>query len=222
MKKTFIALLTTLLAFSSCIISGPDRVYYEGDSDIHDRINYLDIDWQYGAIIVRYWDRDYISFYEEDSYGRNIERPLRWAVYNKTLKIEYASSTFRYNQAKKLYLNIPEGLVLSDVDIQTTNADVDIDTDAKYIDIDTTNGSVVFSTTYRNTRDIEIGTISGDVELFLPIDANFDCDFDTVSGQLNSEFSLYPVNGDEYRYGSGYTDIEVDTVSGNLTLTIFR
>lgn len=83
------------------------------------------------------------------------------------------------------------------------------------IDLDTVSGSMVLSLN-GNIDSVEIDGVSGDVELYLPEDVEgFDVDFDGVSGRFRSEFSPMD-SGDEY--GNGEIDINVDTVSGDLTI----
>ena len=65
-------------------------------------------------------------------------------------------------------------------------------------------------------------TVNGEVDLYLPLDAGFNLDFDSVSGSLYSDFNLYRDGDSRYGYGNGYTSIDVDTVNSDLYLSIFQ
>lgn len=81
---------------------------------------------------------------------------------------------------------------------------------------DATSGSVSL-TLAAAPRRLEVDTVSGSVELYLPEDAGFTLRFDTVSGELSSDLPCRP-DGKEYVCGSGAGDYTVDTTSGNLAI----
>ncbi len=63
-------------------------------------------------------------------------------------------------------------------------------------------------------KQVKIDTVSGDVGVELPVGTGFELSFDTVSGdEKNSVEMTGNVHGD------GQVDLDVDTLSGNLTLS---
>ena len=223
MRKTIILLLISVLALNSCIYEDPYILFVDGGADIYEYVEDIDIDWNYGSVLICYWDRDYISFYEEDKYSRPIEEPMCHLLKtNGELSIRYSRSSHSGDQYKKLTLYLPEGLIYKSLDIETVNADIDVDMDADYLDFESVNGNIIYSTIYRKTKQIDVDTVNGEVELILPVDAGFNLDFDSVSGRLYSEFNLYSEGDYRYGYGHGYTSIDVDTVNSNLYLSIFE
>ena len=204
--KRFLALFFVAILSTSCVFIDVDRSsYIDGSADIYKVIDEIEIDWDYGTVMVRYWDRDYISFYEEDPNGP-IKDCMCYYVRNRQLFLAYSRYNDTYYQPKKLMVFLPKGVIYRD------------------IDIDTTSGDVVFSTTYRDVEDIDVDTISGNVRLILPIDTSFTCEYDTVRGRLISQFGLFGNLSDKYYYGGPFytTKIDVDTRDGNLELEIYR
>lgn len=89
------------------------------------------------------------------------------------------------------------------------------DSTAEDIDVDTVSCAIVLSVGGA-LESINVDGVSADVDVYLPRDIEgFDVEFDGVSGSFRSEFEpmkLMTV------YGNGEVDIEVDTVSGDLTV----
>ena len=223
MRKTIILLLISVLALNSCIYEDPYILFVDGGADIYEYVEEIDIDWNYGSVLIRYWDEDYISFYEEDKYSRPIEEPMCHLLKtNGELSIRYNRSSHSGDQYKKLTLKLPKGLIYKSLDIETVNADIDVDMYADYLDFESVNGNIIYSTIYRYTKQIDVDTVNGEVDLILPVDAGFNLEYDSLSGKLYSEFNLYRDGDSRYGYGNGYTSIDVDTVNSDLYLSIYE
>lgn len=70
---------------------------------------------------------------------------------------------------------------------------------------------------------INMGTTSGDIDLKLPETADFNLDVSTVSGDIETEFPIMvkgssKKNSLEGTVGDGGNDIEINTISGNVRL----
>ncbi len=65
--------------------------------------------------------------------------------------------------------------------------------------------------------NIEIDTVSGDSELDLPEEPDFELEFDTVSGELYCDLPMRFGDG-EYICGSGRCEIDFDSTSGDITI----
>lgn len=224
MNRIFTLFIIACLA-NSCILHLDKDLYIEGYADIYDNVQNLEIDWHYGAVKVNYWNNDYISFYEEDAYGREIEHSMCYFLRRSTLYLAYTrDNIYHYDQAKTLIVNLPQGSFFRSIDVEAINANIDIDADCDNIDIDTNNGNVTYSTIERDMNEISIDTDNGSVMLYLPVDASFTCEFDTSTGRMYSDFDLrYDYNEDYYFYGNNVfnrTEIEVQTVNGDLDLKV--
>lgn len=90
------------------------------------------------------------------------------------------------------------------------------------ITAETTSGDFTYSGSLASEGRNRISTISGDVNLNLPEDSNFQLNASTVSGDLSSDFELR--DGEESRRsrtgraGSGSAALEIETTSGDVTL----
>ena len=223
MRKTIILLLISALTLNSCIYEDPYILFVDGGADIYEYVEDIDIDWNYGSVLICYWKRDYISFYEEDKYSRPIEEPMCHLLKtNGELSIRYNRSSHSGDQYKMLTLYLPEGINYKSLDIETVNADIDVDMDADYLDFDSVNGNIIYRTIYRYTKQIDVDTVNGEVDLILPVDAGFNLEYDSLSGKLYSEFNLYRDGDSRYGSGNGYTSLDVDTVNSNLYLSIYE
>ncbi len=89
----------------------------------------------------------------------------------------------------------------------------------KKAEIDSISGAV--EAALRKTDSLKISTVSGSVRLSLPKDMGFTADFSTVSGSLSNEISAVRT-GSRCVLGDGNAAIDVNTVSGSLTLAAYQ
>lgn len=102
------------------------------------------------------------------------------------------------------------------------------------LDIDTVSGDVRFSGTLDSLdceavsadctvnvsnapRSIELDSISGKLDLTVPVDCGFTLEFDTLSGQYESDFPLDTIDG-KYVHGDGSCRINTNGVSGDISI----
>lgn len=64
-------------------------------------------------------------------------------------------------------------------------------------------------------QEVDIETVSGDITLYIPEDNGFSAELDSVSGDLNTEFSVSG-KGDTKVYGNGSAEFDFETVSGDV------
>ena len=83
--------------------------------------------------------------------------------------------------------------------------------------LNSTSGAVWLTDGSDGIKELEIGTVSGDVTLQLPESAGFNMMVSTVSGDVSSVFGLTK-NGSNYVYGDASADFDIDTVSGDITI----
>ena len=111
-------------------------------------------------------------------------------------------------------------VVASDVEaansvISSVSGDITVDNNVKEISIDTDSGDVALITP-RITDDIDITTLSGDVDIKVaiePTDVSFS--IDTLSGDVN----LFDKYAEDAKLGNGSTQVTIETTSGDIEVT---
>lgn len=89
---------------------------------------------------------------------------------------------------------------------------------ARKLELDTMSGNITLNLT-NAPQEISMDTVSGDLSLTLPEGTGFTAEFDSVSGDLNCNQPMTK-KGDQYICGNGAVEIEADSVSGDLILTL--
>lgn len=69
----------------------------------------------------------------------------------------------------------------------------------------------------RLPEDVQMDSVSGDLELTLPEDTGFTASLDSVSGDISTEFPTTVAHGD-HTHGDGSCRINADTVSGDIII----
>lgn len=88
---------------------------------------------------------------------------------------------------------------------------------AREISLETTSGNCALELT-EHPKKIDLDSVSGDLELFLPKTAGFTLRLDTVSGKFRSDFDYTCPSESRYVSGNGGCAISADTVSGNVNI----
>lgn len=190
--------------------------YVEGPYDVStDGIENIDIEWVNGNIDVQYYDGD--TIYIEES-SKSDKYPMTYKVDNKTLYIdEYSgniSSTLSGKWKKDLIVKLPNGFKTDYISIDIVSAELtasSLDTLGFELNSVSGNSHISFAS---QPQEIEMDTVSGNIQLVLPEDiSGYSISNESVSGSINTNDF-----GNTLYYGDGYTRIEHDAVSGNLTL----
>lgn len=84
------------------------------------------------------------------------------------------------------------------------------------VDFDTTSGAMELNLE-REPGTLNHSSTSGSLSLTLPEDADFELNFDSVSGSLKSDIPVTK-SGDTYIAGSGGNEYSVDTTSGSMRI----
>ena len=66
-------------------------------------------------------------------------------------------------------------------------------------------------------KSIDMDSASGDLDITLPSDCSFRVSMDTMSGRFHSDFPTNGTNG-KYTYGTDGCRIEMDSMSGDITI----
>lgn len=194
--------------------------YSAGACEIEEPIYNLDIDWLAGNVTVRYHEDDCIAVTEETNGRPGNVGELRYRLDGNTLRIRYAApGRLTYRGSKDLTVLLPEGTSLGELSVETVSANVyGEDISAGKVSVDTVSGDVRVSV-LGELRDFEADTVSGDVKLYLPANASFEMETDTVSGDVFTDFACTR-RGDTYTCGTGGMGLDMDTVSGDMSVLI--
>ena len=178
-------------------------------------IKSIDVEWVNGNVDVEYYDGDTIYIEEISS---NDKCPMTYYVEGNTLSIdEYVSdysTAFSGMKDKDLVLKIPKDFVTNEFKIEVVSANINaLDLNTFAFELNSVSGKSYISFA-NQPQQIELDSVSGDIQMVLPSDiSGYFINSDSVSGSINtSDF------GNELRYGDGKTRIELESVSGNLTL----
>ena len=190
--------------------------YTEGPVDASSAgIKNIDIEWINGNVDVQYYDGDTICA-EESS--KNSKHPMTYKIENSTLYIcEFSgntSSALANRQKKGLTVKIPNDFKADEITFDIVSADITASAiDAVNFELNSVSGNSHISFASQ-PKDIEIDTVSGNNQLVFPDSTTgYSVSYESVSGSVNTNDF-----GNALHFGDGYTQIEFDSVSGNLTL----
>ena len=248
MKKitALILALVCVLALSACSgISLPGISYYGEYADASkystgdftynaNEIKEIEINWISGNIEIIQSDAATLSV-RESGGTLETEEQMHYYLRAGKLIIHYCGSGYKKNidaSAKNLKIEIPENI---SIDVDNVSAGVKIgDIKAKDIDISSVSGRVTFADVTADDIDVqivsgktelgltkdcdlEISGVSGSVKIALPAGIGATLEFSTVSGSLSSELE-YTKDKQKYTFGTGEIEIDVETVSGNVSV----
>ena len=143
----------------------------------------------------------------------------------------------------KLYASTTSGRVFTanmgagNVELDSTSGSLQFEGSCREFFADSVSGLVIFTGSCRDIEadtssgqvrfvldtipeEISADTVSGDVSMYLPPDAAFELEYDTVSGDFDCAFPVKMHDGTYYA-GTGGAEIDVDTTSGNLSIFSF-
>lgn len=102
------------------------------------------------------------------------------------------------------------------IDMNAVSGNCSFVGDCDELSFDSTSGDFIGQFT-RLPEEIEIDTTSGDSELIMPSEPDFEIEFDTVSGELYCDLPLIYGDG-EYRCGNGKCEISFNSTSGDIRI----
>lgn len=109
-----------------------------------------------------------------------------------------------------------EGCTLGKVEADTASGNLYLTGALENLEYDSASGSVEAELD-NVPGEISMDTASGSLTLKLPKDAGFTVEMDTLSGQFRSDFETTQ-RGDRYLCGSGDCEIEMESMSGGVTV----
>jgi len=150
-------------------------------------------------------------------------------AYTSGLQVESVSSDVDIVQGEYEWLNINtvsgdvkvDNVKVDDLSVDTTSGEIDLENGSGKVSAESVSGDVDLRFV-KLTDDIDVQTTSGEVKIMVPDTENFQVDFRSTSGGLRSLKSLDNMSSEKRKLngvmGSGSYDIEVSTVSGDITL----
>ena len=109
------------------------------------------------------------------------------------------------------------GLCCDQIVASTVSGNVSLEGTAEELKLDTTSGRCQAELDER-VREIELDSVSGELELILPESLGFEAEVDTVSGSFRSDIPTTASSKGVYTSGNGECGISVDTVSGSISI----
>ena len=213
-----------------------EEQYKIGDGEIKETIKDIKINWVSGKIKIKTGDSDKIIISEEND-SSNEDFKLRYLAEGETLKIQF-SKAGKWNFSnihKELIITLPKDCQFDNFDIDSVSASCNIEgLKTKDMSVDTVSGEVNLENVYIEhfkgnavSGDIELSgdikdsvkvdAVSAKIKLTIPEDKGYTVDMDTTSGDFDSNFE-YTGNKGRYKAGDESIKIDVDTVSGNLSI----
>lgn len=197
----------------------------------------IEIHWISGEVIICPDDVNEITFEEESDKAIDDEMTMRHLLRDGKLIIQYAKSGMIHTKvpSKKLTVRVPRDMPLDELICDTVSASLTIESitcretamesvsgdlkmngcTCRKIDAETVSGNIRLNNT--TAMNLEIETVSGNTVLSLPGISGFQCRFSTVSGNFGSTLD-FTVDHNTYLYGDGSMLIDVDSVSGSVTV----
>ena len=109
-----------------------------------------------------------------------------------------------------------ENCIIDDLEVDTASGDVTFSGTLKQLQFDAASAS--FTASFDNVPDrIDMDTMSGDLDIFLPEKCGFEVSLDALSGDFFSEFNVTQVD-DTYIYGDQHCRIRVNAMSGDVNI----
>ncbi len=237
--------------FSSNSYKNADK-YTAGNIEItptKEGLQELNISWIEGDVTVIPYNGNTISVYETADGTISKADSVHTYYHDGILDIQYCESkswTLGFSDRatnKQLKLQIPSDLCnkiktlngdfvsananftdikVSSLTFDSVSGDVNYHGEANEIKRDSVSGNASI-TTLNIPSKISTDTVSGDITLFLPADAEFEAELDSVSGDMDCNFdtssSSFKDNSGSIVCGNGSDgEYEFDSVSGDVTI----
>ena len=218
--------------------------YKPGSEPIANAISKLEIDWISGSVAIESYDGSELTFSETSEKPLTEETTMHyWLENGSTLHIQFGKSGVKFkNFDKHLTVQVPAawnldkleldvvssditvtGLTCGEVELDGVSANVDMGKSAvRSLDMNTVSGCLSADFTAADSaaiqpQKISLESVSGSATLSWPDAWGFSAEMESVSGKVNCPFATKVAKG-EYTYGNGATEIEMETVSGSLTI----
>ena len=106
---------------------------------------------------------------------------------------------------------------VGNLDVDTASGDIDFTGSLNTLDCDAASADCRLTLANHPSR-IDMDSASGDLELCLPADCGFTLTLDGLSTHFTTDFSTTTVGTNRYKSGDGGCSIDMDAMSGNVTI----
>lgn len=142
-----------------------------------------------------------------------------------TLTINSFSGNANIDTVKSSYIsvnNVSGKSKLSNItsdqfELNCVSGDAEVEGNIDTIYLNSVSGDLDYSTYSLSTNLISINTVSGDTTITLPKNSGFNVYNSSVSGNIESGFKGNYID-DNYVYGDGSTEMELNSVSGSISI----
>ena len=208
----------------SLIYANANAYTVANDVTLQERFYDLDVDWFNGSVILKEGQAgEPLRFFEvADGAEQTRDTTMRYLLDNGTLRIKYAKSgrTALGRLKKHLYIYLPAGFVLNDVEISGTDCYIKLDdVEANVVECESKSGDIDVKC---RAREVEAESLSGNVRIESEA---LNVDVETLSGYVTvickstpRELDIKTTSGNVLLRLSGDTGFrfEYDTISGLL------
>lgn len=244
-----VAMVLVLCALTSCYVKSKGVIsaytfdsasnYNVGEVSVDaSKVKKLVVDWVSGSVKIVYGRTKTIEITESSKKGKiDEDSQLRWMVEGNKLTIRFMKSGLKLasNLEKDLVVTIPEGMVFSDIAIDTVSADSIVTVNAEVFEMENVSGDV--SVTVDSVDKFTVATVSGDADLAfgvcpsklemdsvsgnctvkVPSSSGFTAKISAVSGKIKCSIPGV-MSSDKIEVGDGKANFSLSSVSGNLTI----
>ena len=218
--------------------SGVTTEESEASIDV-DGIKKLDIEWACGAVTIQVADTDQITFTE--TAPENSKYQMTYDVNGSTLELNY-SQRFSIGcgnnslPTKDLLITVPRDWICEELQIEGAALTIDIQRitvkkiemngaannlqfvgSVETIDIDGASNNIHLNCESHPTL-IDIDGASCELDLILPKGCGFAVNMDGLNCDFHSDLD-YATKNDQYIYGNGHTNVSVNGLSCDVTIS---
>lgn len=180
-----------------------------------------------GKLAIQYAENKKISLgintqWDEISKDLLIEVPQDWQCDSLEVTAAAASLEVKDLTIREMEFDGASGSCVFDnctvekLDLDTASGDVQFSGSLQQLECDAASADIVLELS-NVPRSLDMDTASGDLDVTLPADAGFSVTLDTLSGDFESDFET-TMRGGSYVAGSGHCRIDVDAMSGDVTI----
>ena len=180
-----------------------------------------------GKLSIQYAEHKKISLgidtqWDEISKDLLIEVPKDWQCDSMEVTAAAASLEVKDLTIREMEFDGASGNCVFDnctvetLDLDTASGNVHFTGSLEQMDCDAASADILLELS-NNPRSLDMDTASGDLDVTLPADAGFTVTLDTLSGDFESDFDT-TMHGERYVAGNGSCRIDVDAMSGDVTV----
>lgn len=232
-----------IFSFGSSHYPNADRYTVGNNSIPATELKEIEVNWISGSVEIEAYHGKTIEVSETCPNSLSEGDRVRSLYENGKLTIQFRESRFAlfgsYSGNKALHIQIPEslagnirnltldsvssdntisGLTMQNCDVDNVSGSIIVDGSVQDFDLDTVSGNCRI-TSHTTPKRINTDSVSGDVTLIIPKNASFTAEHDSVSGKMNSDFSMTLSGDDTFISGDGGTDEwEFESVSGDVDI----